>query len=144
MASLSPSLSTENITNFRDVASTTTNASNQPTLKPNLFYRSALPSTASPSARANLSNIYKIKTILDLRTDTELGEQEKEKKQQLPKNPSTSSLSSLSAASSSSSSSLVSLAGANSDVRVSFFAGPFAVPGVAKPGPDKTGVDFDA
>ena len=99
MASLSPSLSTENITNFRDVASTTTNASNQPTLKPNLFYRSALPSTASPSARANLSNIYKIKTILDLRTDTELGEQEKGKKehQQPPKkNPSTSSLSSLS------------------------------------------------
>lgn len=96
MASLSPSLSTENITNFRDVASTTTNASNQPTLKPTLFYRSALPSTASPSARANLSTTYKIKTILDLRTDTELGEQEKEKKQQLPKNPSTSSLSSLS------------------------------------------------
>ena len=82
MASLSPSLSTENITNFRDVASTTTNASNQPTLKPTLFYRSALPSTASPSARANLSTTYKIKTILDLRTDTELGEQEKEKKQQ--------------------------------------------------------------
>lgn len=78
MASLTPSLSTETITNFRDVASTV-NApnSNNPTLKQGLFYRSALPSTASPSARANLSKTYHINTILDLRTDTELNEQEK-------------------------------------------------------------------
>jgi len=101
MASLTPSLSTENITNFRDVAKiiNASNASNQPTLNAGLFYRSALPSTASPEARANLSTKYHIKTILDLRTDTEISEQEKEKQQRPPKptkNPSTSSLSSLS------------------------------------------------
>lgn len=103
MASITPSLSTENITNFRDVASTINRSdpSNQPTLKAGLFYRSALPSTASAEARENLSRIYKIKTILDLRTDTEIGEQEKEKPSPPPpkrhvKNPSTSSLSSLS------------------------------------------------
>ena len=74
---------TPTITNFRDVAQITTPSNNssephQPTLNPNLFYRSALPSTASPETRANLSNTYHIETILDLRTDTEIAEQEKE------------------------------------------------------------------
>jgi protein tyrosine/serine phosphatase len=100
MASITPSLSTETITNFRDVAKLTNASStpNQPTLNPGLFYRSALPSTASPSARENLSKIYHIKTILDLRTDTELSEQEKQHQPQPKptkhaKTPSTSSFS---------------------------------------------------
>lgn len=72
-----PPLST--ISNFRDVAHSINSSTNPPTpiLKPSLLYRSALPSKATPSAQARLQTTYKIKTILDLRTDTEILEQQK-------------------------------------------------------------------
>lgn len=78
MASISPPLSTPAVTNFRDVAQIINASKPQPTLNQGLFYRSALPSTASPTARANLTTIYNIKTILDLRSDTEIAEQEQQ------------------------------------------------------------------
>ncbi|KAM0721830.1 hypothetical protein Q7P37_002755 [Cladosporium fusiforme] len=64
------------ISNFRDVAHTLNSPTNT-TLKPSLLYRSALPSTSTPSAQARLTTTYGIKTILDLRTDTEILEHQK-------------------------------------------------------------------
>ncbi|KAM0701104.1 hypothetical protein Q7P35_011465 [Cladosporium inversicolor] len=76
MASPSPSHPPNSISNFRDI-STLINAPlpHPPTLKPTLFYRSALPATATPTALSNLSTLHHIKTILDLRTDTEILEE---------------------------------------------------------------------
>ena len=79
MASPAPKHPPNTISNFRDVADLINATSPQPTLKPHLFYRSALPATASPTAQANLSTTYHIKTILDLRTDTEILEEQKSK-----------------------------------------------------------------
>jgi protein-tyrosine phosphatase len=78
MASPSPQHPPNTISNFRDVAGLTNGPS--PSLKPNLFYRSALPATASSTARANLTTTYHIKTIIDLRTDTEILEEQKSNK----------------------------------------------------------------
>lgn len=80
-AAVSPQPTT--ISNFRDVADLI-NSSSPPTLKPSLFYRSALPSTASQAAQTNLTTTYHIKTIIDLRSDTEIREQQPPKSQPQP------------------------------------------------------------
>lgn len=66
------------VPNFRDVSHTINNPPDPPLLKPSLLYRSAIPTTATPAARARLSTIYAIKTILDLRTDTEILDDQKQ------------------------------------------------------------------
>lgn len=63
------------ISNFRDVADEI-DSSSPPTLKPSLLYRSALPATASQDAQTSLTTTYHIKTIIDLRSDTEIREQQ--------------------------------------------------------------------
>lgn len=81
MASPAPAHPPNTISNFRDVAeiiNTTTPA----VLKPSLFYRSALPATASPEAQAKLTTTYRLKTILDLRTDTEILEKQKDQEKE--------------------------------------------------------------
>lgn len=82
MASPSPTHPPESISNFRDI-STLINPPQpqQPTLKPSLFYRSALPATASPTAIDNLTTTHHIRTIIDLRTDTEILEEADKQKQ---------------------------------------------------------------
>jgi protein-tyrosine phosphatase len=91
MASPAPQHPPNTITNFRDVADLINTTSPQPTLKPSLFYRSALPSTASPEAQANLTTTYHIKTIIDLRTDTEILEEQKSEKSKTKRSLSPSS-----------------------------------------------------
>lgn len=91
MASLAPQLSTATISNFRDVAHTI-NAKSQLTLSPSLLYRSALPSTASATARARLSTTYSLSTILDLRTDTEILEQKRTTKKSPSPSPTPSTI----------------------------------------------------
>lgn len=64
------------ISNFRDVALSVnahTTGTNGTRLKPCLLYRSALP---SPSALAHLTQTHSIQTIIDLRTTTEILEQQ--------------------------------------------------------------------
>jgi protein-tyrosine phosphatase len=90
MASPAPKPPPNTISNFRDVAETinaTTPNSHGPILQRSLFYRSALPSTASRSAQESLSTTYHIKTIIDLRTDTEILEEQQKQKQSPPSAP---------------------------------------------------------
>ncbi|GAB7334575.1 hypothetical protein MBLNU13_g06554t1 [Cladosporium sp. NU13] len=94
MASPAPQPTTpDTISNFRDISSLINNPPpHPPTLKPSLFYRSALPATATPTAIANLTTTHHIKTVLDLRTDTEILEEADKQKSKPPsstkKNPS--------------------------------------------------------
>lgn len=90
MASPSPSHPPNAISNFRDISTLINNLPpHPPTLKASLFYRSALPATASPAAIANLSTTHHIKTVIDLRTDTEILEEAD--KQRASNSPSPSS-----------------------------------------------------
>lgn len=64
----------KSILNFRDVAQTINDLpspKSRPRLKPGLLYRSARPDEASASDRQALTEKYRIKTILDLRSKTE-------------------------------------------------------------------------
>jgi protein tyrosine/serine phosphatase len=61
--------------NFRDLGASINHFSNANLLRPALFYRSARPDSATPSDRKRLTNDYKVKTIIDLRTPTEHIEQ---------------------------------------------------------------------
>ena len=83
MASPAPQpASPDTISNFRDISTLINDPPpHPPTLKPSLFFRSALPSTATPTALANLSTTHHIKTIIDLRTDTEILEEAEKHKQ---------------------------------------------------------------
>lgn len=83
MASPAPQpASPDTISNFRDISILINDPPpHPPTLKPSLFFRSALPSTATPTALANLSSTHHIKTIIDLRTDTEILEEAEKHKQ---------------------------------------------------------------
>lgn len=56
------------IANFRDISTCLPTPSK---LNPSLFYRSANPDLATPSDQSLLQNTYKLKTIIDLRTDSE-------------------------------------------------------------------------
>ncbi|KAK5107361.1 hypothetical protein LTR62_001341 [Meristemomyces frigidus] len=64
----------DNILNFRDVALFINHATGQNLLRPGLLYRSARPDAASDHDRTVLLNEVKLKTIIDLRTKTELHE----------------------------------------------------------------------
>ena len=61
--------------NFRDLGASINHFSGSNLIRPNLFYRSARPDSATTSDRRLLLNEYKIKTIIDLRTPTEHIEQ---------------------------------------------------------------------
>lgn len=89
MASPSPQHLPDKISNFRDISTLINDPPpNPPTLKPALFFRSALPSTASPTARSTLTTTHHIRTTIDLRTDTEIHEEHKSPKPSSP-SPST-------------------------------------------------------
>ena len=66
-----PSQPFEKIINFRDVGSYINSTTNQQLLKPGLLLRSARPDAATPRDRETLLNIYHLKTVIDLRTETE-------------------------------------------------------------------------
>ncbi|SMR55098.1 unnamed protein product [Zymoseptoria tritici ST99CH_1E4] len=59
------------IANFRDVAISTGKTPSQALLKPGFLFRSAAPDDATPSDQRRLTDDFHIKTIIDLRTDSE-------------------------------------------------------------------------
>ncbi|KAK5738013.1 hypothetical protein LTR17_006256 [Elasticomyces elasticus] len=61
----------DKIINFRDTGAYVNSVTKQNFLRPGLFYRSARPDAASPRDRERLTEHYKLRTIVDLRTDTE-------------------------------------------------------------------------
>jgi protein-tyrosine phosphatase len=61
----------DHLLNFRDIGTTINTFANTTTLKPRIFYRSALPDGASEADRAQLTRNLGIKTIIDLRSKTE-------------------------------------------------------------------------
>lgn len=61
----------ENLLNFRDVGAYINSIVGSPVLKPGLLFRSARPDEATPADRTQLVNHHKIKTIIDLRSNTE-------------------------------------------------------------------------
>ena len=65
------------IVNFRDVGQIVNQVSSQSLLREGVLFRSARPDEASPEDRQALINGYHIKTIIDLRSDTEHVEQAK-------------------------------------------------------------------
>lgn len=62
----------EKLPNFRDVAQTVNDFQGRSLLKTGLFYRSARPDEATTADREKLLKDYHIRTIIDLRTTTEL------------------------------------------------------------------------
>ncbi|KAI5893955.1 cytochrome P450 [Schizophyllum commune H4-8] len=62
----------ETLLNFRDVGETVNILHGSPILRPGVLFRSAQPSTASDEELAVLTNKYKLKSVLDLRTQSEL------------------------------------------------------------------------
>lgn len=77
----------QKILNFRDVGSSINTLAGQDALHPNLFYRSALPDDATPVDRLRVANEFKIKTIIDLRTDSEHVEQTRKNARKIPAAP---------------------------------------------------------
>lgn len=65
----------QKLLNFRDVATSINTQLPQSLLKPGLFYRSGIPDDATPTDRLRLTDDYHLKTIIDLRTDSEHVEQ---------------------------------------------------------------------
>lgn len=61
----------DNILNLRDVGAFINEASGRQLLQTGRFFRSARPDGASPQDRERLVSLYNIKTIIDLRTETE-------------------------------------------------------------------------
>ncbi|KAK3067123.1 hypothetical protein LTR53_016183 [Teratosphaeriaceae sp. CCFEE 6253] len=61
----------DKIINLRDVGTFINDTTNQQLLKPGLFLRSARPDAASPRDRERLLTNYRLKTVIDLRTETE-------------------------------------------------------------------------
>jgi protein-tyrosine phosphatase len=61
----------ENLLNFRDVGAYINSIVGSQVLKPTLLFRSARPDEATPADRNQLVNHHKIKTIIDLRSNTE-------------------------------------------------------------------------
>ncbi|EME39110.1 hypothetical protein DOTSEDRAFT_91581 [Dothistroma septosporum NZE10] len=61
----------EKVLNFRDVATSINTLSGQHILTPGLFFRSGLPDEATPADRQRLTTEYHVKSIIDLRTDSE-------------------------------------------------------------------------
>ncbi|KAF2474499.1 uncharacterized protein BDR25DRAFT_301214 [Lindgomyces ingoldianus] len=68
-------LAMKSIPNFRDVGSFINETTGERLLKTGLLFRGARPDEASPQDKQRLVNDYAIKTIIDLRTDTEHAEQ---------------------------------------------------------------------
>ncbi|TRM68181.1 protein-tyrosine phosphatase-like protein [Schizophyllum amplum] len=60
------------VLNFRDVGETTNILHGSPILRPGVLFRSAQPSTGSEEDLAALTDTYKIRSVLDLRTQSEL------------------------------------------------------------------------
>ena len=71
------------ILNFRDVGQTINQLSQSQSLQPSLIYRSARPDEASAEDLSDFQSRYKIQTIIDLRSQTELHEQSKKLKLQV-------------------------------------------------------------
>ena len=61
----------DRLLNFRDVGVAINTSTKTQTLRPRIFYRSALPDGASEADRAHLTQNLGIKTIIDLRSKTE-------------------------------------------------------------------------
>lgn len=88
MAEVSTSASPlQRVLNFRDVGNTVNTLSDEPVLKPGLFYRSGLPDDATPLDRLKLQTEYSLKTIIDLRTDSEHVEQVRKNAAKIPSSP---------------------------------------------------------
>ncbi|KAL1708582.1 cytochrome P450 [Schizophyllum commune] len=62
----------QTILNFRDVGETVNVLHGSPILRPGVLFRSAQPSTASDEELAILTDKYKLRSVLDLRTQSEL------------------------------------------------------------------------
>jgi hypothetical protein len=77
----------QQIANFRDVASLTSTPSHPSSLRPALFFRSAAPDDATPDDRLLLTTHYNIKTIIDLRSDTEHHEVARKNALKVPPSP---------------------------------------------------------
>ncbi|KAK4500177.1 hypothetical protein PRZ48_008363 [Zasmidium cellare] len=78
----------QKILNFRDIAlSTNPNSPNSTPLKPGLLYRSGIPDNATPIDRLRLSQDYNLKTIIDLRTDSEHVEQARKNAKKISTSP---------------------------------------------------------
>lgn len=72
-----PSTPLPTILNFRDIGQTIYRLHGSSLLREGLIYRSARPDDASPTDRSSLTSQYHIKTIIDLRSTTELIDQAK-------------------------------------------------------------------
>lgn len=72
-----PSTPFKTILNFRDVGQTINLLTSTPLLREGLLFRSARPDEASPQDRDSLQHTYKIHTVIDLRSTTELIDQAK-------------------------------------------------------------------
>ncbi|TKA48711.1 hypothetical protein B0A54_00847 [Friedmanniomyces endolithicus] len=79
----------DKIINFRDVGAYINTVTNRNLLKPGLLFRSARPDAATPSDRDRLLHTFHLKTIIDLRTNTELTEARRVFTHQQQTNPST-------------------------------------------------------
>lgn len=77
----------QKLLNFRDIANSINTHLPQPLLKPGLLYRSAIPDDATPQDRTILKDHYNLKTIIDLRTDSEHVEQTRKLAKKIPKSP---------------------------------------------------------
>lgn len=75
------------VLNFRDVGSSINNLSDQHLIRPGLFFRSGIPDEATPEDRHQLINVCRIKTIIDLRTDSEHVEQTKKLAKNISSSP---------------------------------------------------------
>ncbi|KAF2456642.1 tyrosine/serine phosphatase-like protein [Lineolata rhizophorae] len=75
MSSSQPQPAFETLLNFRDVGVTVNGATNSDLVKPGKLYRSARPDRTSLPDRRRLLEDYGLKSVLDLRTDTELLQQ---------------------------------------------------------------------
>ena len=87
MASQNDSQTFDKILNFRDVAASINTLSGQDLLKPGLFFRSGLPDEATPADQSRLKQDYHIKSIIDLRTDSEHVDQTKKRAKDIPSSP---------------------------------------------------------
>ncbi|KAJ4145731.1 hypothetical protein LMH87_004568 [Akanthomyces muscarius] len=78
----------ENVSNFRDVGKTVNSFLDKKAVREGLVYRSARPDNASPEDMLHLADNLGIRTVIDLRTNTELARQAAKRLKQRIVNPS--------------------------------------------------------
>lgn len=77
----------QQILNFRDVGASINALSGQEILKEGLFFRSGLPDNATPADQSRLATECRLKTVVDLRTDSELVQQTRNTASKIPSAP---------------------------------------------------------